>query len=180
MAFNPADHLKNLETKPNRPARMYLEVKYRMVWFREVYPVWGVVTKCIDFTDKRATFQATITDETGRPVAMAHATETPNDFPDFYEKAETKAVGRALALAGFGTQFTGSELDEGARIADSPVEAEAPWDGTGAPTVNQLYAVAKLKGMHLDPLLKAKGKSAAQLTDDERTTVGKWMLESGR
>ena len=37
------------------------------------------------------------------------------------EKAETKAVGRALAMLGYGTQFA-PELDEGERIVDSPVE----------------------------------------------------------
>jgi hypothetical protein len=35
-------------------------------------------------------------------------------------KAETKAVGRALAMLGYGTQFA-PEMDEGERIVDSPV-----------------------------------------------------------
>ena len=38
------------------------------------------------------------------------------------EKAETKAVGRALAMLGYGTQFAADELDEGERIADTPID----------------------------------------------------------
>ncbi len=40
-----------------------------------------------------------------------------------FEKAETAAIGRALAHAGFGTQFTAD--DEGEHLADSPVERSA-------------------------------------------------------
>lgn len=46
--------------------------------------------------------------------------ETLEGFGDFIEKAETGAIGRALALVGFGTQFCADELDEGPRLADSP------------------------------------------------------------
>ncbi len=42
-------------------------------------------------------------------------------FPDFLEKSETCAVGRALAELGFGTQFVADELEEAHRIVDSPV-----------------------------------------------------------
>jgi hypothetical protein len=51
--------------------------------------------------------------------------ETRDDFADFVEKAETGAIGRALAMCGYGTQFA-PELSEGdlesGRIAyaDSP------------------------------------------------------------
>jgi ssDNA-binding Zn-finger/Zn-ribbon topoisomerase 1 len=50
------------------------------------------------------------------------ALESKRDFGDFIEKAETKAVGRALAMLGYGTQFAADELDEGQRIVDSPEE----------------------------------------------------------
>jgi ribosomal protein S27AE len=36
------------------------------------------------------------------------------------EKAETGSVGRALSLCGYGTQFA-SELEEGQRIVDAPI-----------------------------------------------------------
>lgn len=48
--------------------------------------------------------------------ASATGTETPKDFRDYIEKAETKAVGRALSYLGFGT----AAVDEGGVIADAP------------------------------------------------------------
>jgi len=42
-----------------------------------------------------------------------------------FEGAETAAIGRALGVAGYGTQFMGDEMDEGEHLADSPVEREA-------------------------------------------------------
>src|SRR5690606_22880776 len=76
----------------------------------------------VSVTDRSALAKAVIRDATGRIVATSHKAETVNGFPDFLEKAETGAVGRALALIGYGTQFCADELDEGARIVDSPVD----------------------------------------------------------
>jgi hypothetical protein len=99
----------------------YLEVKFRLVWFREERPTWSIDTEFLSITDKSATAKATIRDEAGRAVATSHKFENAQGFPDFLEKSETGAIGRALALCGFGTQFCADELDEGDRLADSPV-----------------------------------------------------------
>jgi hypothetical protein len=70
-------------------------------------------------------FQAVVKDAQGRVIATASKMETRDDFADFVEKAETGAIGRALAMCGYGTQFA-PELSEGdletGRIAyaDSP------------------------------------------------------------
>lgn len=101
--------------------RDYLEVKYRLVWFREEHPDWSIETEFVHVSDKTATAKATIRDETGRLIATSHKSETASSFPDFMEKAETGAIGRALALIGYGTQFCADDLDEGDRIVDSPV-----------------------------------------------------------
>jgi hypothetical protein len=66
--------------------------------------------------------KAVISDETGAQKCAGHGSESKRDFGDFIEKAETKAVGRALAMLGYGTQFTAAEFDEGERIVDSPVD----------------------------------------------------------
>src|SRR5262249_27662737 len=62
-------------------------------------------------------------------VATGEGSETRADFSEYYEKAATKALGRALAGLSFGTQFA-PELDEKQRIVDSPVERS----GRGAPS----------------------------------------------
>ncbi len=123
--FHPEAHLKKIQGKE------YLEVKWRLVWFRQDFPIttaWGVRTEAEEVTEQRARYRAQVVDPEGRIVAEGTKTETKAGFPDFVEKAETGAIGRALAICGYGTQFCGEELDEGERIVDSPVErpAQAP------------------------------------------------------
>ncbi|MGE3681606.1 MAG: hypothetical protein AB7G93_07740 [Bdellovibrionales bacterium] len=105
----------------NLRGKQYLEVKYRLVWFREDHPDWSIETDLISVTDSSASAKATIRDESGRVIATSHKFESIQGFPDFIEKAETGAIGRALALIGYGTQFCADELDEGKRIVDAPV-----------------------------------------------------------
>jgi len=66
-------------------------------------------------------FKATVTTGAGAS-ATAYKSEKAASFPDYIEKCETGAIGRALAMVGYGTQFTGDELNEGDRLADSPVK----------------------------------------------------------
>jgi hypothetical protein len=105
----------------NLRGRDYLEVKYRLVWFREEHPTWSIETEFVSITDKSACARAVVRDEQGRIIATSHKFENERGFPDFIEKAETGAIGRALALIGYGTQFCADELDEGDRIVDAPV-----------------------------------------------------------
>lgn len=106
--------LKNIQGK------QYLQVAHRLIWFREDHPSWTIETEIRTPTPDSAIAKATIKDEAGRIMATAHKTENVKGFGDFVEKAETGAIGRALALCGFGTQFA-EELEEGERIVDSPI-----------------------------------------------------------
>lgn len=109
----------------NLRGKEYLEVKYRLVWFREDHPDWAIETDLLSVTDTSACSRAAIKDEKGRIIATATKYEDSKGFPDFIEKSETGAIGRALAHIGYGTQFCADELDEGVRIVDSPVERQA-------------------------------------------------------
>jgi hypothetical protein len=116
--FDPNDHLMKLSGKD------YLPVAWRLVWFRDRFPEGHIKTEVIELTDQRAVFRADVTAIVGGEImggATSHGSETPKDFRDYIEKAETKAIGRALAALGLGTQFA-PELEEGERIVDSPVE----------------------------------------------------------
>ncbi|MGI5927162.1 MAG: hypothetical protein ACOX8A_08305 [Thermacetogeniaceae bacterium] len=115
--FKPQDHLIDLKGKS------YLQVMWRLVWFREEHPVWGIDTQMVshDTENYHCVFKAIIYDENGVQKSCGYGSESAKDFRDYIEKAETKAVGRALAMLGYGTQFA-PELDEGQRIADSPVK----------------------------------------------------------
>ena len=127
MAFNPNDKTISLKGKE------YLEVKWRLVWFRQEHPDYGIATTLVTFDPqaKFAIFKATITDTAGRVVAEGTKMEDSKGFPDFLEKAETGSIGRALGVLGYGTQFC-PEFDEvvagveNPRIVDSPVALKRP------------------------------------------------------
>ncbi len=103
--------------------RTYLPVSARLIWFREEHPDWGIETEPIEINHEKqyAVFRARIFNAEGKLMATGTKQEDVKGFGDYIEKAETGAVGRALALCGFGTQFS-PELDEvgGGRLADSP------------------------------------------------------------
>lgn len=119
MAFNFKRYLIKVQG-----GRYYLPVAARLVWFREEHPNWRVETEPIEIDAERgiAIFRARVMDENGHVLATGTKMETREGFADFIEKAETGAIGRALAVAGFGTQFA-PELSEGGVVhpVDTPV-----------------------------------------------------------
>ena len=109
----------------NLKGKDYLMVGHRLQWFNETETNFRIETDFLLVDDDQTVARAVVTvfDKEGKELKRASATkrETKKDFSDHTEKAETSAVGRALAMLGYGTQFALSDLDEGDRIADSPV-----------------------------------------------------------
>jgi len=99
----------------------YLPVAARIAWFRREHPFWSIITEIEQLADKAIVMKATIKDMLGTVIATARKKETEIGFPDYIEKAETGAVGRALAMCGYGT-LQAPEFDEQERLADSPIE----------------------------------------------------------
>ncbi len=146
--FNPSEHV--IQIKNRGGAADYLPVQWRLVWFREQCPngtidteevevdldreaeeeayAWNSETRRSEKIVKRARgyarFRAVVTDGKGGR-ATGTKSEIAASFPDFIEKAETGAIGRALAALGYGTQFA-PELNEEHRIVDAPVDRSVP------------------------------------------------------
>src|SRR4051794_40253444 len=119
--FEPSHYLMQIE------GRDYLEVKWRLVWLRAEFPTARVLTRMVKHEDGFALFRAQVTLPNGAS-ATGWGSETSHDFADYIEAAETKALGRALAALGFGTQFTRDyDFAEAAaqnaprQVVDSPV-----------------------------------------------------------
>jgi hypothetical protein len=128
MSFDAAAHMRKIRTRQGM--QDYLDVKWRLMWLRSEHPDASVMTEVVRLDDAGAIFKATISYRTnvvvGRDggidyiepsddamtVVMSHGSETAGDFGDFIEKAETKAIGRACAVAGFGTDAA-SDFDDG-------------------------------------------------------------------
>lgn len=143
-SFNPNEHVMQLKSKDG--LKDYLPVQWRLVWFRDMCPQGTIDTEEIEYdldreieaevyawnAEKRrsekvvkrargyARYRAVVTDGKGGR-ATGTKSESAVNFADFGEKAETGAIGRALAALGYGTQFA-PELNEEHRIVDSPVE----------------------------------------------------------
>lgn len=110
----------------NLKGKEYLMVAHRLVWLTEEAESYEISTEFPIMLPDLAVAKTTLTifDKDGKVLKKTQATkrETQKDFPDFVEKAETGSLGRALAMAGFGTQFSVQDLDEGDRLADTPLE----------------------------------------------------------
>lgn len=165
--FNPNEHLMDLKGK------QYLQVMWRLVWFREDKPTWCIDTKLEQLTDNHAVFSAKISDENGIQKASGYGSESIKDFRDFIEKAETKAIGRALAMLGYGTQFA-PELDEGERIVDSPAQrkksAPKPKEQEAPPAPPKEKVVCGCCGKEITDV---KFKSGATKTVDQIVNYSK-------
>lgn len=112
----------------NLKGKDYLQVTHRLVWFREEKPDWSIETELIAHTEEISLARAVIKDPTGRTISTGHKEETRAHFMDHAEKAESGAVGRALAMLGYGTAFA-QELEENERIVDSPLNKQKPTTG---------------------------------------------------
>lgn len=114
--FDPKSKLTKMQGKD------YLEVKWRIAWFRADHPKGSIITEIIN----EGVIKATVLDGDNRLLATGHGTPKMQGVAKSrpYEGAETAAIGRALAHAGYGTQFA-DELDEGEHLADAPVENSA-------------------------------------------------------
>lgn len=116
--------LSNGQVRFERVETDYLPVAPRIAWFRREHPDWSIITIVEELARKAVVMKAIIRNSDKRIIATARKKETEIGFPDYIEKAETGAIGRALAMCGYGT-LQAPEFDEGDRIADSPVENQS-------------------------------------------------------
>ena len=96
--FEASKYLSDLK------GRDYLEVKWRLLWLRTEHPDASIETELMKHDSGLALFRARVA-VPGAGAATGWGSETADDFRDYIEKAETKALGRALAALGYGTQF---------------------------------------------------------------------------
>ena len=204
FTFNPNDHL--VQIKNRNGSADYLPVQWRLVWFREHCPegcietemlhldldreteeegyAWNNDTRRSEKVIKRANglavFRATVRDGKGG-IATGTKSEKAASFPDYIEKAETGAIGRALAALGYGTQFA-PDLDEQHRIVDAPVDRSTPAnDGNG----NERNPITSMRTSTIESNVKAKGTTGenvvgAHATDQQLASIRKLCQHLGK
>lgn len=127
--FDPRKYMRLL-ANDGQSARYYLDVVYRKLWFRLKYPNGKIVKTLKKLTDQVAIVEARIYLDRSDPEesfisnALAQKYMSSDDqFGNKYvELAETAAVGRALADAGFGLQFADLEGETDPNIVDAGLE----------------------------------------------------------
>jgi hypothetical protein len=164
----------------NLRGKEYLEVKYRLVWFREEHPDWAIETELLSVNPESAYSRAVVKDEHGRVIATSHKFESKKGFTDFLEKAETGAIGRALALIGYGTQFCADDLDEAGRSCEVVTGRPPDHSGERAPSpVLVSGVVSKEPGDYLISFgRKYKGMKLKSIPNDELSSYVAWLEET--
>lgn len=164
---NPTGNMIKLKGKE------YLEVKWRIAWFRHEWPNGHIETSILALSDNAAAIKAEVTkvsesgEVLGRSTGMGQAER--NSFESYLEKAETKAVGRALAMLGYGHQFAEpGELDyqQPTHDVDTGVARSRP--GAGG---NQ-YGHTQAQMSRIQRLAKEQGLADEKLADLARQHTG--------
>ena len=133
--FNPLDYARTI-TSPivGQPPGLYLDVKYRVAWFRLKYPQGKIRKEIKKLDENMAVVECFIyKDANDQPESylangfgQRHLDTSTTYGLRYLEYAETAAVGRALSAAGFNIFVGGSDEDE----EESPVDSSIQSGGT--------------------------------------------------
>lgn len=141
--FEPLEFARTIKQE-DQEDQLYLDVKYRKLWFRLANPLGRISSHIVWFNENVALAEAKIylnyTDAPENYIANAFSmkfrSEDPKFGDKFLEMAETAAVGRALSDAGFGVQFAdvGESNDPAQVDAGIPVPPQYPEAAVGTPS----------------------------------------------
>lgn len=110
----------------NIRGKEYQTVALRVSKFREAYPTHSLTTAIVEFNADCVIMQAQVADETGAIKATGHAEEyrasSQINKTSALENCETSAIGRALALFGFG----GSEFASANEVVNAIHQQNTP------------------------------------------------------
>ena len=128
--FDPRKYMRVI-SEEGKTGKYYLDVAFRKLWFRLKHPEGKIVKQLVYRTEQMAIVEARVylnrNDAEDNFIANAFAhkylTEDAQFGDKFVELAETAAVGRALADAGFGLQFADKEGDMDPEVTDAPFDA---------------------------------------------------------
>jgi hypothetical protein len=162
--FDASRYLTKLKGKD------YLEVKWRLLWLRTEHPDAVIETELVRWEQDppMAIFKARVSIP-GGGSATGWGQEELKDFGDYLEKAETKALGRALAALGYGTQFT-EDFDfaegEPGRVVDAPVDRSTTRAGSRMTGANGASTQSRAAGSGAMVLTLNGGAHAAGKTEN--------------
>ena len=141
--FEPKAFLRQSVSDDGQSQGVYLDVKFRKLWFRLCHPEGKIAKVYHALTEQVAICEARVYLNKDDPEDQYVGSGTARRFfkadepfgESYVESAETAAVGRALAEAGFGSQFADCDMAEPADSspADAPVVIPQQRQGDPAP-----------------------------------------------
>lgn len=162
--FNPQDHLTIVD------GSAYLEVKWRLVWLRENHPDARLETSMAESTRDHAIFRAEV-QIPGSGSATGFGSEFREHFANYVEAAETKAIGRALAALGFGTQFAAELGTDQGEFGRSDASVPVLQVGNEPVSINALAASSAADSTDRQRKLIAILKDQLSLSADDLGTI---------
>ena len=142
--FNPLDFARTIPSPiEGAPPSLYLDVKYRVTWFRLMYPQGKInkvittlndnmaVVECFIYKDINDPPEAYLANGFGQRSFDAASTYGSR----FLECAETAAVGRALSAAGFNISVGADEDSE-----DTPIDSGIQMKNLVSPETPQVQS----------------------------------------
>ena len=169
----------NLPTM-NIKGKQYVMVKDRVAAFREVCPTGAIITEIVREDGVTVTVKASVADELGTVLAVAHAQERYNSTAinktSALENCETSAVGRALGLLGIGIDDSFASANEVSTAIAQQAAGES-WPGPNERI--SPYDATKLRaflGDRMEEVLAKYGrKTINEITNAESSQiVGGW------
>lgn len=153
--FDVAKYIRTVEyfnkQKGQKEKKSILDAAPRIAWFRAEHPAdseWQIVTTPTFEDETGSQFRAEIINPAGRVVATGYRFVKATSFENHREKAETQAIARALAVAGYGTIYalesSDDTNDEPSAQPDAPIvhspkaPAPAPFPPMQQPPSNAL------------------------------------------
>lgn len=205
--FNPAEHIMPIKNKQGKTD--YLPVQWRLVWANEQCLELDIRTKSVEIDLEREMEVETYAwnNDTRRSEKIVkrakgfakvevevtavlkdgrkrHAegvkTESAVNFADFVEKAQTGALGRALAMIGFGTQFVGDEFDERERIVDAPVDPQTQRKLAATPSEQEKKAYEQRKPFVEGSVVKEETSQNVLATEQQLASIRKLCQHLGK
>lgn len=111
-AFQPSYQQASDSGSPdvvNLRGRRYVVVRRRLQELRKDHPDWRIVTELLREDAESATFKATVYDESGQVRATGHDRAFGENCVAL---AETGAIGRAITIAGYGSDELLERIDD--------------------------------------------------------------------
>jgi hypothetical protein len=175
--FDPRSHTIKLPGRKDRNGNQgkpvdYLPVAKRVRWLRDEHPDAHITSQILELTADRAVIQVQVSIPDGGS-AMAIGNESKVGFPDYIGKAETVALGRALAILGYGIDFA-DEFDEQKEEADKR-DYEINQANTVKETPPPVHPAARQKAPNVGAMVEKANGNHSDLLPDHPADMQLWF-----